>query len=129
MSAAVADYTPEQQFSYKLKKQDQDLNVRLKPTVDVLRTLGQNKKANQLLVGFALETDNELENAKKKIRSKNLDFVVLNSLRDKDAGFGVDTNKITIIDKDENITAFPTKPKTEVAKDILATINAKLLGK
>lgn len=126
MSAAVADYTPEQQFSYKLKKQDQELNIRLKPTVDVLRTLGERKQANQMLVGFALETDNEVENAKKKIRSKNLDFVVLNSLRDKDAGFGVETNKITIIDKDDNMTVFPTKPKTEVAKDIIDTINQKL---
>ena len=79
-----------------------------------------------MLVGFALETDNEVENAKKKIRSKNLDFVVLNSLRDKDAGFGVETNKITIIDKDDNMTVFPTKPKTEVAKDIIDTINQKL---
>jgi phosphopantothenoylcysteine decarboxylase/phosphopantothenate--cysteine ligase len=84
--------------------------------------LGKLKKANQLLVGFALETENEVENAKKKIKKKNLDLIVLNSLNDKGAGFKNDTNKVTIIDKYNNLTEFQLKTKQEVAKDILNTI-------
>jgi phosphopantothenoylcysteine decarboxylase/phosphopantothenate--cysteine ligase len=84
--------------------------------------LGKIKKAHQLLFGFALETENEVENAKKKIKKKNLDFIVLNSLNDKGAGFKNDTNKVTIIDKYNNLTEFKLKTKQEVAKDILNTI-------
>ena len=90
-------------------------------TEDILKTLGQRKK-NQILFGFALETDNELENAKDKLKRKNLDMIVLNSINDKDSGFGFDTNKITIIDKKNNILNFDLKDKTEVAKDIVRRI-------
>lgn len=122
MSAAVADYTPTEVSLQKIKKDDADFSISLKKTDDILLKLGGLKKPNQLLIGFALETNNEEAYAIQKIKKKNLDFVVLNSLNDVGAGFKNDTNKITIIDKDLNKTAFDLKSKTEVAKDICAKI-------
>ncbi len=123
MSAAVADFTPEIVSNKKIKKGDDGFSINLKPTIDILASLGKIKKENQLLIGFALETDNELENAKKKLTRKNLDAIVLNSLNDKGAGFGFDTNKISIIKKDGTQTDFELKSKKEVASDILNVIN------
>ena len=91
-------------------------------TVDIAKTLGQEKRPEQISVGFALETNNEIQNAEKKLASKNLDFIVLNSLQDKGAGFNHDTNKITIIDKNKQVLPFGLKPKNEVAVDIINTI-------
>ena len=120
LSAAVADFRPEHAADHKIKKQnDQDgMTLHLVQNPDILATLGKMKQDGQLLVGFALETDNELENAKRKLQRKNLDFIVLNSLHDPGAGFGHDTNKVTIIDRDGNIEAGSLKSKQEVAKDI-----------
>ncbi len=125
LSAAVADYRPKNIASQKIKKKDASLVIELEPTKDILKSLGEIKK-DQLLVGFALETNDEVSNAKKKIEKKNLDLIVLNSLRDKGAGFAGDTNKITIIDKDFNETGFDLKSKKEVAKDIINVIVNKL---
>ena len=119
LSAAVADYKPIISAENKIKKTSQDLTITLTPTCDILASLGKEKKENQILVGFALETDNEEENAKEKLKKKNLDFIILNSLNDKGAGFEVSTNKITIIDKDEKVEKFELKSKEEVAKDIV----------
>ncbi len=126
MSAAVADYTPVNIAPEKIKKNENSFTLELTKTKDILKTLGQKKKPDQLLVGFALETNNEKEYALKKLQSKNADLIVLNSLNDSGAGFGHDTNKITIFDKEGNEYIFDTKPKTEVAKDIVNTI-VKLL--
>jgi phosphopantothenoylcysteine decarboxylase/phosphopantothenate--cysteine ligase len=98
------------------------MEIKLVKTPDILKDLGERKKANQVLVGFALETDNELSNAQGKLKNKNLDFIVLNSLQDKGAGFGTDTNKITIIDKQGTIKKFKLKSKADVAKDIVNKI-------
>ncbi len=98
--------------------------MELTETVDILATLGKEKKKNQVLIGFALETENEIENALKKIKSKNLDFIVLNSLNDKGAGFKSDTNKVSIIDKHNNIKNYELKSKQQVAKDIVKEIIA-----
>jgi phosphopantothenoylcysteine decarboxylase/phosphopantothenate--cysteine ligase len=121
MSAAVADFTPANKTDKKIKKSDTDLVIKLKPTVDILKTFGEQKKY-QILVGFALETDNELENAKGKLKNKNADFIVLNSLQDKGAGFGHDTNQIQIIDKNNKITASGLVTKQAAAKQILEVI-------
>ncbi len=121
LSAAVADYRPSEVAREKIKKKDEDLTLQLTKTKDILSSLGKIKQ-QQFLVGFALETENEEENAKLKLKKKNLDLIVLNSLRDKGAGFQTDTNKITLIDKDNKTFAFPVKPKKEVAKDILEYI-------
>ena len=121
-AAAVADYTPENPAQTKIKKKTDALIINLKPTKDIAKELGKRKTKKQITVGFALETNNEFINAQKKIREKNFDFIVLNSLKDKGAGFGYDTNKISIIDKDNNITEYELKSKTEVAKDILNKI-------
>lgn len=123
LSAAVADYRPAVVVSEKIKKKDgeEGLSLQLTKTKDILASLGIIKK-NQFLVGFALETQNEEENAKLKLKKKNLDLIVLNSLRDKGAGFKTDTNKITLITKDNKVIPFPVKPKKEVAKDILEYI-------
>jgi phosphopantothenoylcysteine decarboxylase/phosphopantothenate--cysteine ligase len=118
MSAAVADYTPAHPAGQKIKKSGPDLQLQLKQTVDILSTLGGKKSNAQLLVGFALETNDEENNATKKLQAKNLDFIVLNSLNDKGAGFKTDTNKITIIDRDLKKTTYGTKSKDEVAVDI-----------
>lgn len=118
LCAAVADFTPEEVAGKKVKREKEDLVLRLKPTRDIAATLGETKKEGQLLVGFALETDNELQHASEKLERKNLDFIVLNSLKDEGAGFGHDTNKITIIDRQQH-TSYELKPKIEVAKDII----------
>lgn len=119
LCAAVADFRPETQADEKIKREKEDLVIRLKPTQDIAANLGSRKKENQILVGFALETNNEAENAQGKLKRKNLDFIVLNSLKDENACFGYDTNKITIIEKNGNTQAFSLKSKTEVAKDII----------
>ncbi|HTK21973.1 MAG TPA: bifunctional phosphopantothenoylcysteine decarboxylase/phosphopantothenate--cysteine ligase CoaBC [Mucilaginibacter sp.] len=118
MSAAVADFTPVNVSTQKIKKQDKDLNIELKKTTDILKTLGEQKRKGQILVGFALETNDEEKNAIDKLQRKNLDFIVLNSLNDEGAGFKTDTNKITIIDNKLQKTTFELKDKNEVAKDI-----------
>ncbi|MCK4562263.1 MAG: bifunctional phosphopantothenoylcysteine decarboxylase/phosphopantothenate--cysteine ligase CoaBC [Flavobacteriaceae bacterium] len=124
-AAAVADYTPVTKATQKMKKKDSSLNIELKPTKDILASVGQIKES-QFLVGFALETNNELENAKGKLKRKNLDLIVLNSLQDKGAGFKTETNKITLIDINENITSFELKSKGEVAQDIFKEITKKI---
>ena len=119
LSAAVADFTPEQVADAKIKREKEgEMTLRLKPTKDIAACLGQMKKDRQVLVGFALETNDEQHNAEDKLRRKNLDFIVLNSLNDKGAGFRYDTNKISIIDR-ESKTDFPLKSKAEVAADIV----------
>ena len=121
LSAAVADYTPKNSASQKIKKSTKSLDIELMATKDILASLGKVKK-HQFLVGFALETDNELENAKAKLKRKNLDLIILNSLKDKGAGFATDTNKITIIDQGLNEINFEVKSKTFVAEDIMKEI-------
>jgi phosphopantothenoylcysteine decarboxylase / phosphopantothenate---cysteine ligase len=122
LSAAVADFTPETVASSKVKRGADSFSLNLIPTIDIAATLGKNKRDDQLLIGFALETDNELDNAIGKLRRKNLDMIVLNSLRESGAGFGLETNRITIIDKNNNIDKFELKSKREVAIDILNKI-------
>jgi phosphopantothenoylcysteine decarboxylase / phosphopantothenate---cysteine ligase len=121
-SAAVADYRPATVAKEKIKKNDANLGIDLVKNIDIAATLGAKKGTNQIAVGFALETNDEVENAIKKVHKKNFDFVVLNSLNDKGAGFGLDTNKITIIHKDGTKKDFGVKPKTEVATDIINEI-------
>lgn len=118
LCAAVADFTPEVKADQKIKREKEDLILRLVPTEDIAAALGKIKKENQCLVGFALETNNELANARHKLEKKNFDFIVLNSLQDAGAGFQCDTNKITIVDKEKAIP-YPLKTKTEVADDII----------
>ena len=125
LSAAVADYRPKEVASEKIKKKTDDLQLELVKTKDILASLGEIKQ-HQYLVGFALETQNEEENAKLKLKKKNLDLIVLNSLRDKGAGFKTDTNKITLITKDNKVLPFAVKPKKEVATDILHHIIEQL---
>jgi len=122
MSAAVADYTPVTTASQKIKKTSNEFSLELKKTEDILATLGKLKTKNQILVGFALETENEEEHAKGKLTRKNLDLIILNSLNDKGAGFKMETNKITIFNKAFEKTVFEMKSKTEVAKDICSEI-------
>lgn len=122
MSAAVADYTPIEVASQKIKKKEDEFSIALKKTTDILGTLGSKKKKEQLLIGFALETNNELENAKDKLVRKNLDFIVLNSMQDQGAGFATDTNKVTIINRSGESSVFPLKSKEDVAKDICSII-------
>jgi phosphopantothenoylcysteine decarboxylase/phosphopantothenate--cysteine ligase len=122
MSAAVADYTPIEVATQKIKKKEDHFNVALKKTTDILATLGQQKQTKQILVGFALETTDEENYAKEKLKKKNLDLIVLNSLNDKGAGFKKDTNKITIFNSALDKTIFETKSKTAVAEDICAEI-------
>lgn len=123
LSAAVADFKPAKVANQKIKKLTASNSIELTPTKDTLAELGKVKKKNQLLIGFALETENEVKNAKIKIKKKNLDLIVLNSLNDKNATFKTDTNKITIIDKSNKTTEFKLKSKSEVAKDILTAIS------
>ncbi|RKR81580.1 phosphopantothenoylcysteine decarboxylase/phosphopantothenate--cysteine ligase [Mucilaginibacter gracilis] len=118
MSAAVADYTPVTVSNIKIKKQADSFSIELKKTTDILKTLGALKRPGQILVGFALETNNEESNAIEKLHKKNLDFIVLNSLNDAGAGFKTNTNKITIIDRNLQKTVFDLKTKDEVAADI-----------
>ena len=126
LSAAVADYTPAETSAEKLKKKKEEMVLHLKPTTDIAAELGKRKTGKQLLAGFALETSNEIENAKDKLLRKNLDLIVLNSLREEGAGFGLDTNRITIIDRNNNIDKFELKSKEAAARDILDKIVAIL---
>jgi len=118
MAAAVADFTPEQTATEKIKKKGDVMTLTLKPTRDILASLGQKKSSNQILIGFAMETENEKANALKKLHKKNLDFIVLNSLREKNAGFKHDTNKVSILTKTGEVIDYPLKSKKEVAGDI-----------
>ena len=122
MSAAVADYKPVTKMEKKIKKKESNLHLELTKTKDILKSLGEKKKPGQVLVGFALETTNEKEYALEKLEKKNADMIILNSLNDEGAGFGYDTNKITIFRKKGKEIKFDTKPKEEVAKDIVDTI-------
>ena len=126
-AAAVADYTPRVVATQKIKKKEAAFSVELIKTIDIAATLGATKKAGQLLVGFALETDNELVNAKDKLLRKHFDLIVLNSMQDKGAGFAHDTNKITVIDSAGNTKTFALKTKAEVAKDILELVVQKIM--
>ncbi|MFS4481516.1 bifunctional phosphopantothenoylcysteine decarboxylase/phosphopantothenate--cysteine ligase CoaBC [Hyunsoonleella sp. 2307UL5-6] len=121
LSAAVADFTPKEVSAKKIKKTSDTLKLELKRTKDILASIGETKK-NQFLVGFALETHNELENAIGKLKKKNLNLIVLNSLQDKGAGFKGDTNKVTFIDNKSTVTEFQLKSKAEVAEDLLNEI-------
>ncbi len=122
LAAAVADFTPEKTSETKIKRGKGDTVIKLRPTEDIAAYLGSVKKKGQLLAGFALETDNEIANARGKLQKKNLDLIILNSLRDEGAGFGLETNRITIIDSNNNIDKFELKTKGEVASDILKKI-------
>ena len=126
LSAAVADFTPKEKADHKIKRGKDDLLLELLPTKDIAAELGRIKTASQLLVGFALETNDEEVNALSKMQRKNLDMIVLNSLNDKGAGFSVDTNKVTILDKAGNKTVYELKTKVEVAKDIVDQIASRL---
>ena len=126
LSAAVADFTPKEKADHKIKRGKDDLLLELLPTKDIAAELGRIKTASQLLVGFALETNDEEMNALSKMQRKNLDMIVLNSLNDKGAGFSVDTNKVTILDKAGNKTVYELKTKVEVAKDIVDQIASRL---
>ncbi len=126
MSAAVADYSPREKATEKIKKKEEELNLTLDKTKDILKSLGTMKREGQFLVGFALETNNEREHAWQKLQSKNADLVVLNSLRDEGAGFGQSTNKIVIFDREGQAFPFGLKSKKEVARDIINTIQQKL---
>jgi phosphopantothenoylcysteine decarboxylase/phosphopantothenate--cysteine ligase len=118
-AAAVADYTPKHPANTKIKKKENDFMLELIKTKDIAYELGKLKKPGHIHVGFALETDNELENAKSKLQKKNLDMIVLNSLQDPGAGFQHNTNKVTIVDKGGNVVKFDLKSKTDVADDII----------
>lgn len=122
MAAAVADFTIQDPATQKIKKSEAALTLTLTKTTDILAALGVQKEAHQLLAGFALETENEVENALKKLHAKNADLIILNSLNDAGAGFGGDTNKITILSKHGVLKKFDTKPKPGVAKDIVETL-------
>jgi phosphopantothenoylcysteine decarboxylase/phosphopantothenate--cysteine ligase len=128
LCAAVADFTPDTVANQKIKREKDDLSLILKPTPDIAASLGKNKKESQILIGFALETNNEEQNAKGKLERKNFDFIVLNSLNDEGAGFRTDTNKITIIDR-ESETVYPLKSKSEVASDIIDRLVTSLTNK
>jgi phosphopantothenoylcysteine decarboxylase / phosphopantothenate---cysteine ligase len=122
LAAAVADFTPVSAGTAKMKRGDGELVLRLKPTADIAGSMGKIKKSSQVLAGFALETDDGIVNATAKLKRKKLDFIVLNSLGDEGAGFGYDTNRITIIDKNNNIDKFELKSKEEAARDILEKV-------
>ena len=122
LCAAVADFTPKTTADKKIKRKGDNLKLELQPTKDIAAALGAVKKKKQVLVGFALETDNEQKNAKEKMERKNFDFIVLNSLQDKGAGFRVDTNKVTIIGRHNDLTAYDIKSKREVAEDIIGYV-------
>lgn len=126
LSAAVADFTPETKAGSKIKREKGAQILELKPTQDIAATLGRMKSDRQILAGFALETDNEQANAQHKLEKKNLDFIVLNSLRDEGAGFNYDTNKVSIISRDGKKEDFPLKSKADVAADIVNTLQSHL---
>ncbi|GIV34313.1 MAG: phosphopantothenoylcysteine decarboxylase [Chitinophagales bacterium] len=129
MAAAVSDYRPVSAHKQKLKKTSEVLKLELIKNPDILETLGKRKKGNQILVGFALETENEIANAKKKLQNKNLDLIVLNSLRDQGAGFGHDTNKVTILNRKNEQKTYTLKGKPEVARDLIEEIINLMNGK
>jgi phosphopantothenoylcysteine decarboxylase/phosphopantothenate--cysteine ligase len=122
LAAAVADYRPITVAAQKIKKNGENLTLELTKTHDIAASLGKLKHNGQVIVGFALETEQEQNNAIKKLESKNFDLIILNSLNDKGAGFGHDTNKIAIIDKKHSIRSFDLKNKKEVARDIVEAI-------
>ena len=126
LSAAVADFTPAETAAQKIKRNTRQQTLDLVATPDIAATLGQSKRAGQILVGFALETHDELHNAQEKLRKKHLDFIVLHSLQDKGAGFGYDTNKVTLVTSTEEYP-FPLKSKAEVAQDIIDFLCTKYL--
>ena len=127
MAAAVADYTPEHAVDYKVKKTDATWQIHLKPTEDILKTLSLHRANDrQIVVGFALETNDEKENAIKKLKTKQLDMIVLNSLNDKGAGFSTSTNKVLLIDKNEQVIDIPLKSKQAVAEEIVSQILKKI---
>jgi len=126
MAAAVSDFTVKNVRKRKIKKTGENFSLDLLPTTDILKELGNNKRKDQILVGFALETDNEVINAKSKMKEKNLDFIVLNSLNDQGAGFGTDTNKVMIINRKGKLIRSEMKTKPQVANDILLAISKKL---
>lgn len=127
MAAAVADFTPVVKAGQKIKKQgNAGLTIELQPTKDILASLGKQKKSSQLLGGFALETEHEEDHALQKLKNKNLDFIVLNSLREKGAGFGTDTNKITLYQRNGKKLNFGLKLKRQVAADIFDAIEGML---
>lgn len=128
LCAAVADFTPATRAEQKIKRHGDDLVLQLKPTQDIAASLGKQKRQNQVLVGFALETNDEMQNAQDKLQRKNFDFIVMNSLQDKGAGFRVDTNKITIISA-QGSTPYPLKSKGEVACDIINNLEEVLKNK
>ncbi len=123
LCAAVADFTPVSVAAEKIKREGDNLILELKPTRDIAAAVGAAKREGQFLVGFALETNDEEAHALEKMRRKNFDFIVLNSLKDEGACFGYDTNKITVLTSAGERIAFPLKPKTEVARDIVDLIN------
>lgn len=124
LSAAVADYAPAMVADRKIKREGiEDMTIRLVRNPDIAASLGKRKKSGQIMIGFALETDNEFENAVKKLHKKNLDWIVLNSLKDPEAGFMKDTNKITMLSVNGDKIPFDAKSKTLVANDIMDTIS------
>ena len=125
-AAAVSDYKPIKTYSEKIKKSDGNMEIKLEKTKDILLEMSSDKKDHQFVVGFALETENEEKNAIKKLQTKNLDMIILNSTKDKGATFGFDTNKISIIEKDLSVTNYDLKEKSEVAKDIVSSIIKKI---
>lgn len=129
LSAAVADYTPKEVATEKIKKNYSEMFITLQKTIDIAYELGKLKKDHQFLVGFALETNNEIENAQAKLKKKNCDLIVLNSMQDSGAGFGADTNKITILHANGEILPFELKNKKQVAKDILEQIHFRFENK
>ena len=124
--AAVADFTPTVAADRKIKRKTDDLVIRLKPTQDIAAAAGRQKRQGQFIVGFALETDDEEANAVDKMQRKNLDMIVLNSLNDQGAGFGYDTNKVTVIERNGQRTGLPLQSKTEVARRIVEAVVEKL---
>jgi len=126
MVAAVADFTPINRADNKIKREKENLKIELQPTKDIAAELGRLKNKKQIIVGFALETQDEIKNASSKLKRKNLDFIVLNSLNNRGSGFKTDTNKITIIDKNNKITKFGLKSKTDVAVDIVNYLSKKI---
>ncbi|MEA3461155.1 MAG: bifunctional phosphopantothenoylcysteine decarboxylase/phosphopantothenate--cysteine ligase CoaBC [Bacteroidota bacterium] len=121
-NAAVSDFTPVSASGKKVKRGAEEWTIKLKPTRDIAAEMGKRKRSGQVLVGFALETDNELENARQKLEKKNLDLIVLNSMQDRGAGFGTDTNRVTMIDRMGNADKFELKPKVQVADDLVQRV-------
>ena len=121
-NAAVSDYTPAEPSDKKVKRGEGEWTIRLEPTRDIAAEMGRRKSKGQVLVGFALETDKGEEHALSKLKKKNLDLVILNSLQDAGAGFGTDTNRVTMIDRSGNLEKFELKPKNQVASDLVRRV-------